>query len=162
MSKNDANKISEYLKKYDNLFTHFGNNEKEFQVHTQGEILQIDSGILNLIDHYGFMVHDFVKKSYVGPFKNFDLSKTHIARFEEGPGMHEHFDSSRPNDIATILYLNSDYLGGEIYFPKYQISIKPNPGDLLCFPDTVDFVHGVRPITSGIRYTAPRWFTRIV
>jgi hypothetical protein len=23
-------------------------------------------------------------------------------------------------------------------------------------------VHGVKPITEGVRYTAPRWFTRIV
>jgi hypothetical protein len=23
-------------------------------------------------------------------------------------------------------------------------------------------VHGVKPITSGTRYTTPRWFTRIV
>ena len=76
--------------------------------------------------------------------------------------MHEHFDSTKPNDIATLIYLNDDYLGGEIYFPDYDISIKPEAGDLVSFPDTPDFVHGVRTILSGTRYTAPRWFTRIV
>jgi hypothetical protein len=76
--------------------------------------------------------------------------------------MHEHFDSNRPNDIATLVYLNDDYTGGDIYFPKYDISYKPKPGDLLCFPDNPDYVHGVKTIESGTRYTTPRWFTRIV
>jgi predicted 2-oxoglutarate/Fe(II)-dependent dioxygenase YbiX len=76
--------------------------------------------------------------------------------------MHEHFDISKPNDIATLIYLNNDYSGGEIYFPEYDISHKPEPGDLLCFPDNPDYVHGVSSISNGVRYTIPRWFTRIV
>jgi hypothetical protein len=76
--------------------------------------------------------------------------------------MHEHFDASKPNDIATLIYINNNYSGGDIYFPEYNISHKPEPGDLLTFPDNPDYVHGVRAISDGIRYTTPRWFTRIV
>ena len=162
MPKEDALKISAYAARYDELFNHFGNNEKEFTVHTHEEILARDPEILDLIDYHGKRVYSFVEQNYPGPFLPFDISKTHIARFEEGRGMHKHFDVTKPNDIATLIYLNDTYSGGEVFFPDHDISIKPEPGDLICFPDTPDFVHGVNPITSGTRYTTPRWFTRIV
>ena len=162
MSKEDAQRISEYAKMHDGLFNHFGNNEKEFTVHTHEEIAKRDQEVLDLINYYARKVYSFVGQEYPGPFVDFDVYKTHIARFEEGRGMHKHFDSTKPNDIATLIYLNDDYTGGEVFFPDHGISIKPEPGDLVCFPDTPDFVHGVNPITSGIRYTTPRWFTRIV
>ena len=162
MSKKDAGRISSYAKLYDSLFVDFGNSEKEFTFHTHEEIAKKDVDILDTLNHHAMRVYEFVIKEYPGPFVDFDMGKTHIARFEEGRGMHEHFDSTKPNDIATIVYLNDDYAGGDIYFPEYDISIKPEAGDLVSFPDTPNFVHGVRPITSGIRYTAPRWFTQIV
>lgn len=162
IDKDTANRVAEYAKQHDFIFTDFGNNEKEFTVHTHSEISKNDSEIVDIINDYSKKVYDFVMQAYPGPFKPFEENTTHIARFSIGQGMHEHFDSSRPNDIATLIYLNDDYEGGEIYFPEYDISIKPEPGDLLTFPDNPNFVHGVRPIISGIRYTTPRWFTSIV
>lgn len=150
--------IIDYAKTYDNDFKEFGNTEKEFTYHVNFK----SPTIKQLLDSAGQKVYDFVSKNYEGPFEAFDPNKTHIARFGEGYGMHEHFDSTKPNDIATLIYLNDDYLGGEVYFPDLDISIKPNAGDLVCFPDTPDFVHGVKPIVDGIRYTSPRWITRIV
>jgi hypothetical protein len=158
MSSEDADLITKYAKSVDSSFSEFGNGEKEFTFHAEFQ----DSDIQTLLNFYGKSALSFVRNNYAGPFGEYDESTTHIARFEKGFGMHEHFDSTKPNDIATLIYINSDYEGGEIYFPDYDISIKPNSGDLVCFPDTPDFVHGVKPITDGIRYTSPRWFTRIV
>lgn len=158
MSPEDALLISNYSKSVDSSFTEFGNGEKEFTFHAMFK----DKDIEKLLNFYGELALKFVRDNYPGPFNNYDDSKTHIARFDEGFGMHEHFDSTKPNDIATLIYLNNDYSGGEIYFPDYDVSIKPDAGDLICFPDTPEFIHGVRPISHGIRYTAPRWFTRIV
>lgn len=157
-----AHKISEYAKAHTDLFVDYGNGEKEFTVHTYREIAENDIEVLKLMQEYAHKVYDFVLENYEGPFQDFIDEKTHIAKFVAGNGMHEHFDSSRPNDIATLVYLNDDYVGGDIYFPKYNISYKPKPGDLLCFPDNPDYVHGVKTIDLGTRYTAPRWFTRIV
>jgi hypothetical protein len=154
----DSKLIYEYAKDHDSMFVDFGNGEKEFTFHadfTKGSIRE-------KIDLYGKKVMDFVVENYPGPFKDYDNTTTHIARFSEGWGMHEHFDSTKPQDIATLIYINDNYSGGEIYFPDYDISIKPESGDLVCFPDTPDFVHGVKPVVHGIRYTIPRWFTRIV
>jgi len=158
MSPEDAMLVSDYARSVDSEFNEFGNGEKEFTFHAEFK----DSNVESLVNFYGELALSFVKDNYQGPFKEYDKSTTHIARFDQGFGMHEHFDSTKPNDIATLIYINNDYLGGEIYFPDYDISIKPDAGDLVCFPDTPDFVHGVKPITEGIRYTIPRWFTRIV
>lgn len=154
--------IYEYSKANDDKFSEIGNSEAEFTVHTfQSEAIDAEM-VKNLVTDIGKDVYDYVCKSYSGIFKEFDPLMSHIARFSEGYGMHEHFDESRPNDIATLVYINSDYSGGEIYFPGYDISIKPEAGDLVFFPDNPNYVHGVKPILSGVRYTTPRWFTRIV
>ena len=158
VSPQDAALVLDYAKSMETSFNEFGNGEKEFTFHSEFH----DPNIESLVNFYGELVLKFVRDNYPGPFEDYDSSKTHIAKFDEGFGMHEHFDSTKPNDIATLLYLNNNYSGGEIYFPGYDISIKPNAGDLVCFPDTPDFVHGVKPISNGIRYTIPRWFTRIV
>ena len=158
IAQKDAIKLVEYAKLNDDLFLEFGNSEKEFTFHFNF----LNNDIKQLIQKYQRLVHDFVTNEYNITLKPYNETKTHIARFTVGHGMHEHFDSSKPNDIATLLYLNDDYLGGEIYFPELDIFIKPGSGDLLCFPDTPSFVHGVKPILSGTRYTAPYWFTRII
>jgi predicted 2-oxoglutarate/Fe(II)-dependent dioxygenase YbiX len=162
MDPQEAGLVAEYAKKHSELFSNYGNNEQEFTVHTYHEIQGLDSDLLDMIQETALMVYSFVLNNYNSKFDHFINEKTHIAKFVEGKGMHEHFDASRPNDIATLIYLNSDYDGGDIYFPKYEMSFKPEPGDLLCFPDNPSFVHGVKPIIRGTRFTLPRWFTRIV
>jgi hypothetical protein len=162
MPSDVAEKIHQYSIKNDAFFDEFGNGEKEFRVN----VFKLDDEetveIKNLVTEWGQKVYDFVLETYGDKFNSFDPTKSHIARFEPGWGMHEHFDSSKPNDVATLIYINNNYSGGEIYFPEYDISYKPEPGDLLTFPDNPDYVHGVKAISDGIRYTTPRWFTRIV
>jgi len=78
--------------------------------------------------------------------------------------MHEGPDAGKPNafpwyDIGTVFYLNDDYEGGELYFPLQGIEFKPKPGAAYFFPGDKNYIHGVRPITSGVRYTAPFFWT---
>ena len=162
MPKEIAKSITEYAKAHTLEFSDFGNSEQEFTVHTYHEIEKNDSQLVMTMQEWALRVYNFVKDTYTGEFESFYGPKTHIAKFVPGSGMHEHYDAGRPNDIATLVYLNDDYLGGDIYFPEYDMSFKPEPGDLLCFPDNENYVHGVKPILDGIRYTTPRWFTRIV
>lgn len=158
MDPEDARLIADYAAAIDANFTEYGNGEKEFTFFSSFN----NPEVLRILNFYGNLAMSFVKSNYEGPFEPYDESKTHVARFTEGFGMHEHYDVNRPNDIATLIYLNDNYEGGEIYFPAYDVCIKPQAGDLVCFPDNEKFVHGVKPILSGTRYTSPRWFTRIV
>lgn len=157
-----AKQIHEYAIKHDAEFTEYGNAEKEFTVNVFKGNEEETREIRALVTEWGQKVYDFVLENYDSKFQPYNPGLSHIARFEPGWGMHEHFDSSKPNDIATLIYINNNYEGGDIYFPEYEISHKPEPGDLLTFPDNPNFVHGVKSISDGIRYTTPRWFTRIV
>lgn len=62
-------------------------------------------------------------------------------------------------EYAALVYLNDDYEGGEIYFPDYGVDIKPSPGDLIFFPGTEKYRHGVREVISGSRYVLMTFFT---
>lgn len=78
--------------------------------------------------------------------------------------MHEGDYAGKPNafpwyDIGTVFYLNDDYEGGELYFPLQGIEFKPKPRAAYFFPGDKNYIHGVRPITSGIRYTLPYFWT---
>lgn len=75
-----------------------------------------------------------------------------------GNGMDVHADNppSLAHGIDTphglVLYLNDDYEGGEIYYPKFNIAIKPEAGSLVIHPGTIQYSHGVSPVISGTRY----------
>ena len=64
-------------------------------------------------------------------------------------------------DYGSIIYLNEEYEGGELFFPKYDLCIKPNPGTLVFFPSTNMYAHGVTEITDGARYTSPHFWTPV-
>jgi predicted 2-oxoglutarate/Fe(II)-dependent dioxygenase YbiX len=54
---------------------------------------------------------------------------------------------------STMLYLNDDFTGGELYFPQYgNFEVKPEPGMLVMFSGNDKHLHGVKEIKSGIRY----------
>lgn len=73
-------------------------------------------------------------------------------------------DAGKPNDfpwydIATIIYLNEDYEGGELYFPNQEIQFKPKAGGAYFFPGDMNYIHGITEITSGMRFTCPFFWT---
>ena len=56
--------------------------------------------------------------------------------------------------FTSIIYLNDDYEGGELYFPQHNgFELKPKKGTMLIFSGTIDNMHGIKEITKGIRYT---------
>jgi hypothetical protein len=78
--------------------------------------------------------------------------------------LHEGENAGKPNDfpyydLASLFYLNDDYEGGELYFPKQNINFKPKAGAAYFFPGDLNYIHGVSKIESGIRYTCPFFWT---
>jgi len=76
-------------------------------------------------------------------------------------GLHvDNHDGYEFLEYSTVVYLNDDFEGGEIYFPRLKFTYKPNKGDAVIFPcNSVDYVHGVTEVTSGTRYTLAMWHT---
>lgn len=91
-----------------------------------------------------------------------------VVRWIRGYELKPHADKENPNgdphpfpwrDFATLVYLNDDYVGGEIFWPNKNKELKAKKGTLAIFPGTVEYLHGVRETTDGTRYTLPSFFT---
>jgi hypothetical protein len=86
-----------------------------------------------------------------------------------GDSQSPHADAEKndgtPNEFpwrthGCVLYLNNDFGGGEIYFPQHDIELKPEPGTLVWFPATAEYLHGVREVTSGLRLTISSFWAK--
>lgn len=77
-----------------------------------------------------------------------------VVRWPVGSEMGLHADDLGRHEfqMSGIIYFNDDYEGGTITFPKYNLSIKPNAGDLIIFPGNMHYAHRVDRITKGVRY----------
>lgn len=76
-------------------------------------------------------------------------------RMQEGVELKAHTDQDTDPSIryATIIYINDNYNGGELFFTNKDIEIKPKSGSLIIFPGTKEFDHGVRHVKAGpLRY----------
>jgi hypothetical protein len=62
---------------------------------------------------------------------------------------------------STILFLNSNFAGGEEVFPQHELEILPRQGRLIVFPSTKEYVHGVRKATNGTRYALYTWYHKV-
>lgn len=78
-----------------------------------------------------------------------------IQRMQHGVELKSHTDQHTDPSIryATIIYLNDDYVDGELFFPKLGIELKPKAGTLVFFPGNEEYEHGVKHVGEGqIRY----------
>lgn len=67
------------------------------------------------------------------------------------------WEKTLDRDLSVVYFLNDDFAGGELFFPGLDLVIEPAAGTLVCFPSDHNYVHGVRPVTSGHRYTVVSW-----
>jgi hypothetical protein len=76
-------------------------------------------------------------------------------RYGKGQHFQEHADHgySYSATVSLVAYVNDDYEGGELYFPKLKLNIKPRAGDLYIFPSTYLFSHRAMPVKSGMKFS---------
>lgn len=91
-----------------------------------------------------------------------------IVRWLPGYELHPHADQANPDgsphpfpwrDFAAITFLNDDFTGGELHFPHRALVVKPIPGTAIIFPGNLEYLHGVREVKTGVRYTIASFFT---
>ena len=78
-----------------------------------------------------------------------------IYRSQTGQSMKTHHDGG--GDVKTkygvVVYLNEDYVGGEIFYPHKGLEFKPEACSLVLHPAHEAYRHGVKEVTSGTRYS---------
>lgn len=87
-----------------------------------------------------------------------------FAGIEQRPHADKQMPDGSPNpfptyDINSLFYWNDDFEGGELYYPQHDIVVKPKPGLAVVHPGDIHYLHGVKPIISGERFTTPAFYT---
>lgn len=82
-----------------------------------------------------------------------------ILKYGIGQKFINHIDDhpDYPRRVSTVYYMNDDYSGGEIEFPRFKVSYKPKANELLIFPSTYVYNHSVKEVKSGTRYAVVSW-----
>lgn len=92
-----------------------------------------------------------------------------FVKWEPGWELTPHCDNCEPDGITPnatpwrshggVIYLNDDFEGGEIFYPKLNLEVRPKPGMMVIHPAGVDYLHGIKKVTKGIRHTISVFFT---
>ena len=80
------------------------------------------------------------------------VNDMHMDNYHEDENGDIHPREKYISNRSGLLYLNDDYIGGEIVFPNQGISIKPEAGSLLFFEGDHKKPHAVNQVVSGPRY----------
>jgi len=54
---------------------------------------------------------------------------------------------------GMVMYLNDDFEGGELVYPDFELTVKPEKGMMCIHTAGWENNHGVRPVENGFRHT---------
>ncbi len=60
-------------------------------------------------------------------------------------------------DVSVVGYLNQDFEGGETFFDRQNIKVKPQTGSVIVFPSAYTHPHQSLPVTTGQKYAWTTW-----
>ena len=93
-----------------------------------------------------------------------------VLRYREGQFYKRHVDnlllSSRfqeveqgipTRDISIVGYLNDGFEGGETFFDRQNVKVKPKAGSVLVFPAYFTHPHESLPVIKGEKYAFTSW-----
>lgn len=107
-----------------------------------------------------FIIAKTKAESYYG-IKLKGKQNYNITVWRPAMSMHAHIDDADYKDynIAALFYINEDYQGGEINFINFDKKFKPRSNSLIIFPGHDAYLHEVKTIINGHRYTSSMWFS---
>jgi len=126
---------------------------------------RINLDIYNLIDKYIIKMQWFLENQFK---VRLTVRPPVIIRWfpglEQRPHADKQLNDGSPNpfptyDLNSLLYYNDDFEGGELYYPQHDIVVKPKPGLAVAHPGDVNYLHGVKMVTKGERFTTPSFYT---
>jgi len=87
-----------------------------------------------------------------------------LLRYEEGGYFRPHYDQGRRRDhtgarwLSMVLFLNDDFRGGQLAFPRQELEVPPRAGTAVLFPSNFCFPHCARTVRQGTKYSVVTWF----
>ena len=130
------------------------------------DILQrINIDIYNLVDKYILKMKLFLEESFK---VKLSVRPPVIIRWfpglEQQPHADKQLNDGSPNpfptyDINSLFYYNDDFDGGELYYPQHDVVVTPVPGLAVAHPGDINYLHGVKKVISGERYTTPSFYS---
>lgn len=133
-------------------------------IHNSNEIEKNSPNIFSIMQQYVDDVQEEVQYKFG---RKLEKARPGFRRWYPGEYQDLHADGETAGgwpgynyivDYGSILYLNDDHEGGELFFPAYGMCIKPKPGTLIFFPSSDMYAHGVTEIISGTRYTSAHFW----
>jgi hypothetical protein len=81
-----------------------------------------------------------------------------ILKYGIGQNFINHIDDlDNTRKISMVYYINDEYTGGEIVFPRFGLNYKPQADEMIMFPSTYVYNHSVLPVVEGNRYAVVSW-----
>ncbi len=124
-------------------------------------VLSLTDAFINNVNNLFFEHFDPIEKDYMADYGIFtEWHDTYgILKYGEGQQFTNHIDDhpSYHRRISTVYYLNDNYTGGEINFPRFNVTLKPKANQMIVFPSTYVYNHSVSPVIEGERYAVVSW-----
>ena len=116
-------------------------NAELYKMHT--ELFQ---SIRNCVDDYGRYWGVGISSYEAFNFVKYEGAGTHFK-------IHADHGPTYVSTTSIVAYLNEDYQGGELWFPRFDLTIKPKVGDIVVFPSTYIYEHASQEMISGTKYS---------
>ena len=160
--------IKKFIDKYANINGEYSdeNNVKSTYLHFQD------------IEQYNSKIHQEIKRTFEYirnkteiPIHNLkssvDYSAMQLRKINGPTRMHVDaltspiFENQTTNIriYSVIVALNSDYEGGQFYFPRQNVTVKLKAGEALIFPPYWTYPHCTNALNGTFRYTINTWFS---
>ena len=124
-------------------------------------VQSLGDALLNNLNNLFFESFDPIERDYMETYGIF--TEWHdsygILKYGEGQQFTNHIDDhpTYHRRISTVYYLNENYTGGEINFPRFGVTLKPKANQMIVFPSTYVYNHSVSPVIEGERYAVVSW-----
>jgi hypothetical protein len=83
-----------------------------------------------------------------------------VIRYQNKAEYRMHHDHSETNarSLSYVAFLNDDFEGGELEFPYFDLTIKPEVGKVVLFPSNFPYSHIAHPVPEGAKYSMVSWY----
>ncbi len=126
---------------------------------------KLDKDVFRIIDKYINKMKVVLEEKFsVGLTSRPPVLVRWLPGNEQQPHADKQLNDGSPNpfptyDINSIIYWTGDFSGGQFYYPEHGIELEIEPGLAVAHPGDIHYLHGVKRVLSGTRWTTPSFYT---